>query len=285
MDYESEAAAAAAAAAEQEAAAAAAAAAAAQHAHPLGFAGKVPKPKPYDGRATDADDWVFTMDNYLNITHAGNDYERIVVATYYLEGDARKWWRFLSADTSKPEYPRTWQDFCNALLSTFRPINPAESARDTLARLRQVASVSAYAAQIRSAALQIPGITQDELKDRFIRGLKPDTQKETRMRNPDTFEAAVQLAERFDKLRWNLNPRKAIIPNQPFRSGGNSGPVAMELGAATVSCRTANAGPNDTRRPKLTPNLRQQLIQEGKCFYCRRKGHMALNCPERRQRQ
>jgi hypothetical protein len=108
------------------------------------------------------------------------------------------------------------------------------------------------------------------------------------MRNPDTFEAAVQLAERFDKLRWNMNPRKAIIPNQTFRSGGNSGPVAMELGAATASSRTANAGPgrsDDSRRLKLTPNLRQQLIQEGKCFYCRRKGHMALNCPERSQQR
>jgi hypothetical protein len=101
MNIDSETAAAAAFPAEQGAPAAAAAA---QYAHPLGFAGKVPKPKPYDGRASDADDWVFTMDNYLNINHAGNDYERIVVATYYL---------------------------------------------------------------IRSAALQIPGITQDELAVRL----------------------------------------------------------------------------------------------------------------------
>jgi hypothetical protein len=106
------------------------------------------------------------------------------------------------------------------------------------------------------------------------------------MRNPDTFEAAVQLAERFDKLRWNLNPRRAIIHNRPFPSGGNSGPVAMDLGAATASYPTAsnNSGQTDyRRRPKLNPALRQQLIQEGKCFYCRKKGHMALNCPERRQ--
>ena len=38
-------------------------------------------------------------------------------------------------------------------------------------------------------------------------------------------------------------------------------------------------------RTKLTPELREQLQKEGKCFYCRKTGHMAYNCPEKGKRQ
>src|SRR5437762_13206394 len=34
---------------------------------------------------------------------------------------------------------------------------------------------------------------------------------------------------------------------------------------------------------KLTPELRKQLIAEGKCLFCREKGHILSNCPKRPQ--
>src|SRR5436305_9123860 len=37
------------------------------------------------------------------------------------------------------------------------------------------------------------------------------------------------------------------------------------------------------RHPKLTPELRKQLIAEGKCLFCREKGHILSNCPKRPQ--
>src|SRR5207248_289663 len=37
------------------------------------------------------------------------------------------------------------------------------------------------------------------------------------------------------------------------------------------------------RHPKLTPELRKQLIAEGKCLFCHEKGHILSNCPKRPQ--
>src|ERR1700749_2029292 len=33
-------------------------------------------------------------------------------------------------------------------------------------------------------------------------------------------------------------------------------------------------------RTRLTPKLRKRLRREGKCFYCREKGHTSFDCPE-----
>src|SRR5436305_10837460 len=41
--------------------------------------------------------------------------------------------------------------------------------------------------------------------------------------------------------------------------------------------------PSFKRHPKLTPKLRKQLMTEGKCLFCREKGHILLNCPKRPQ--
>src|SRR6266480_3774223 len=37
------------------------------------------------------------------------------------------------------------------------------------------------------------------------------------------------------------------------------------------------------RHQKLTPELRKQFMAEGKCLFCREKGHILPNCPKRPQ--
>lgn len=244
---------------------------------------RLPKPEVFNGgkRLKDAEEWLFVMDTYLTASSVSLDIERITVASGYLRGPALTWWRRISR-VGNHDRPTTWHAFCQALLATFQPINPAETARDTLARLRQTTSVRQYASVMRDTALEIPGISDAELKDRFIRGLKAATQTEVRMRTPATFEEAVRVAERYDAIRYRTNHLNAPA-NPAFGRGGSSGPTPMELGAA-IDQRSTQARPNN-QRPRLTPVMRQQLIKEGKCFYCRKPGHMALNCPERKKNQ
>jgi len=244
---------------------------------------RMPKPETFSGgkRPKDTEEWLFVLDTFLTASGVNLDIERITVASGYLRGAALTWWRRVS-HPSYPNRPKTWSEFCQALLSTFQPINPAETARDTLARLRQTTSVRQYASAMRDTALDIPGISDDELKDRFIRGLKPATQTEVRLRAPDTFDDAVKIADRYDAMRYRIT--KPLPTGNPFgHRGGSNGPTPMELGAA-VDAYPSSHTHDGNRRPKLTPALRQQLIKEGKCFFCRRRGHMALNCPERKQR-
>lgn len=248
---------------------------------------RLPKPDAYKG-GPHVDEWIFIIDNYLTASGVELDIERITIATIYLRGPALVWWRRI--DSNPNDRPTSWSSFCAGLRATFQPTNPAEDARDKLARLRQTGSVAAYATIMRNTALDIPTMTDDELKDRFIRGLRTATQNECRMRTPATFEAAVQVAERYDALRNISTWRKEPISS--FYSGGDSGPSAMELGAAvdfrthlpTPRTPSPNGGSRQFRQ-KLTPELQQMLIKEGKCFFCRQPGHMALNCPERLRQQ
>ncbi len=69
-------------------------------------------------------------------------------------------------------------------------MNPTETARDRLARLRQTGPVRSYASAFRTVTLLIHTITNDEKKDRFICGLKPKIMHDVKVKAPTTFDEA-----------------------------------------------------------------------------------------------
>lgn len=261
------------------------------HHHDEGPRLKVKVPETFYGNSLkeDVELWLYQVDHWLRAGRVQLEMEKIILATGLLRGAALSWWRSVEL---APNPPITWEDFRGRLKEAFQPINPVETARDRLARLRQTTSANAYATIFRNVTLEIPGITDDEKKDRFIRGLKRRTQEEVRLRTPSTFEEAVQLAVRYDSLM-----RPSNWGGGTARDGSSShGPAPMELGAITSTNRPSSYRPNGqnpngrdpngssspNQRTKLTPELRQQLIKEGKCFYCRKPGHRALQCPEKK---
>src|SRR5947207_6940319 len=64
---------------------------------------------------------------------------------------------------------------------------------------------------------------------------------------------------------------------------------AQVLTTPSASPRPGNSHQSSTPKPpfkhhpKLTPELRKQLIAEGKCLFCREKGHILPNCPQHPQ--
>jgi hypothetical protein len=49
-------------------------------------------------------------------------------------------------------------------------------------------------------AMQVSDMTDAELLDRFMRGLKPRMRMEVTMREPQSFNEAVKFADRYDSL-------------------------------------------------------------------------------------
>ena len=250
---------------------------------------KPPKPETFSAStpAADVELWIFQTERFFDAIGLVADAQKIELASTYLRGPALTWWRSIY-EGDPAGRPATWPDFKEKLRAAFKPVNTAETARDRLATLKQMGPVRSYATLFRNTALEIPGITDDEKKDRFIRGLKFRTQEDVRMRAPDSFEQAVQLAERFDTLVHRNKFRDGGGPSRrPNYSSSYMGPADMELGAIFRPDHKRpqqRSNGNYKQLAKLTPELRQRLIKEGKCFFCREPGHMAQQCPRRQER-
>lgn len=258
---------------------------------------KPPKPITYDARH-DPELWLYSVDTYYSAVHLTNDAAKISFADALLRGDALTWRRTINM-------PTDWDTWKTLLISAFQPVNPSETARDRLARLRQTTSVRAYVAIFRTVCLLIPTITEDEKKDRFIRGLKPKIMNELRIKPPETFEDTVKMAVRLDSLdTWRPFNGNNHHNARPSTSSRGSAPVPMEVDLNAInpaavrsnvnainntnsrpSYRDATANsnrhpnPRPPRRP-LTDREREDYRRRGICFKCRQPGHIARECPE-----
>ncbi|KAL1914576.1 uncharacterized protein VTP21DRAFT_8201 [Calcarisporiella thermophila] len=131
----------------------------------------------------------------------------------------------------------------------FQPINSVKRVRDKLADLRQRRSVQEYAVTFRSLAMQIPGITEEELIDKFIRGLELE-------------------AERYDAVYFRGRMRFEYNTRASTSHENHNGPRPMELDVIQA-------------RRRLDEHEKEQLRKSGSCFFCRKKGHIAQTCPKK----
>ena len=139
-----------------------------------------------------------------------------------------------------------------------------------------------YAARFSAIAFDISDLSESEKLDKFFRGLKSTIRKEIVLKGkPSTFTAMLREAERIDAILFENSPNGNRRNNYNFSSYGNTqegsgnGPEPMQLGTMTPA-KTAG------RYQRLTPALREQLIKEGRCLYCKQPGHLAINCPNKR---
>lgn len=243
---------------------------------------KLPQPKTFNGSSTvgAVENFLFDCMRYFRGMHISAD-AQVDYAVGLLEGGAKTWWRFICMrleGTPEEDLLQDWTYFHDELIARFRAVNATRHARDKMASLRQDGSVRIYAQKFQELSMQIPNMHDEELLDRFTRGLKPRTRMEVTMRDPRTFEEAVKLADRMDSLytpgfgldrqpkgRFASAANPTPIPFRPANPA--SDPVPMEIDALR------------RRLPPLTDSERDRLRKIGGCFRCRQTGHIATNCP------
>lgn len=235
------------------------------------------KPETFDGRPkTSVETWLFSLEHF-NLFHGMNDTTLVYYAASLFVDNAMNWWRLrrIAEEEGTLETIESWHVFREELIIQFKPINAEKTARDKLAALKQLTSVSDYVNNFRRIMLDIPNYGDNNKLDTFTRGLKYEIRKEIETREPLTFEKAAGLAERLDSINqqrvrneYDTKQQSQFRQSQfrpQYAQRNVRPPTPMEI--------------DSIQTRKLSEVDKQLLRQKGCCFYCRKPGHMALNCP------
>ncbi|CAI7758786.1 unnamed protein product, partial [Closterium sp. NIES-54] len=139
--------------------------------------------------------WLFLVEEYLCLSHVAGE-EWAPFAGTLLRGSAVAWWQSV-----RPAF-QTWQQFKEALVAAYEPINAMARARDRLANLRQCTSVADYIAEFRDISTEISDLSTAEALDKFKRRLKDDVRMEVEVQGCSSLEEMARVAERYDEIHF-----------------------------------------------------------------------------------
>jgi Ty3 transposon capsid-like protein/Zinc knuckle len=264
----------------------------------VGSAVKVAKPDKYFGARDPVviDSWIRRMEGYLAMTGT-KDEIKTEIASGYLQGTAFLWYQ--SAEKEWGKLPGTyvsWQTFSTALRANFQLPNAEMKYWMEWHRLKQTTSVSIYIARFKTIRMVLP-IEDNVAMDKFINGLKFETQMRVRLQEPTTLEDAMRIADKYDTLR-NQYQRTEINNNGSFlgRSTAKNGKyrntagswkptfmtngyednrgTPMELDAFFSQNSTPTRFNNSNTSRQSNSNNRSTMV----CFYCGKQGHIQKDC-------
>lgn len=243
---------------------------------------RLPDPPSFDPNNKDHDvnAWIFAVDNYFsaNPQVISND-TRVRYSVTLLKGAAMWWWKsqvereLVQCEIFEKDDP--WVAFKSAVRQRFQIGDVVQMARREMWNIHQISSPAQFASKLQQIALRIPDMTDAELKDRFMHGLKSQTRAEVALRNPTTFDEAVTLAITYDNAMYqNKQSAKKYGKGNGYKNGQKD---AVGLN----SIQKGGWKKVQKKKGKLSPEKREKLFSEGRCFHCEGKGHRSYNCPQK----
>lgn len=248
-------------------------------------AGKVKhdKPSKFHGNKPTGimvDNWIYAVRNFVIATGLKGE-RAVALAVSFTEDVALQFSRnrlqFMqtSREHGRPEIdylPLIDLDaYMGLIRENFYPVDATQKNRDALDRLRQVRSVTEYVSEFRSLLMQIPAEdwTEADMKDKFLRNLKPRHREFTLMKDDDgtTLNETFQNALRADSILFGNTTGNNTSVNfsrrfQPRRSTVSfKDPQAMDVDFVHV-------------KPNGRPYRGQSEAKKpGVCWDCDMPGH------------
>jgi hypothetical protein len=176
----------------------------------------------------------YRIEKYFNLLGVHDDATKVELATFAFDGDVAVWWR------SRYEgQVRMWQALKDRVYERWADENDMQRARNQLRTLKQTGSAASATAVFDSLCLRIPGITDEEKRDKYMAMLKPHIQKELLLCSGlDTYEKLAQRAVLVDDTLYHFRR------DHYGGGGGNSGGDKMELGHMGAS--DSSSGDSDS---------------------------------------
>lgn len=219
---------------------------------------RLSEPPKFDGKAEELNVWLYKVEQELQVRRIADETTRVQVGQSYLAGAAAHWHVNL---VLRNQLPGTWADYVTALRARFAPKLDQATIRDKLLEIRQRGTLTTYIAEFEKLYLMVEGMDEATLVRVFMRGLSSQLAPFVAPHNPQTVRAAIDMARMIQESRGGSRPNSSTPdPAAP-----------MEVDAIAA------------RRARLTDQERTRLRQEGACFKCRQRGHVAKECPENRR--
>jgi hypothetical protein len=223
---------------------------------------QLPLPPTYDGtrEIIIIDNWISSVTRYLSFNQFPEQ-RWVHYGVGLLVDRALLWWNRISTTTNLTN----WDSFVAALNTAFRPQLEMRSARDRLFAIHQTQSISLYIRQFQDILLEL-NITDDEAKDKFIRGLKDEPRRYTLLENPLTLEDAYICAMSFETAS---NVR---FPSTSQSLSNTSAMIDEPMDLSVLR-----------QQNQLLLNLiNQQRSFPTTCYYCNKNGHIKRDCRKKK---
>ncbi|KAL9659126.1 hypothetical protein QQ045_018713 [Rhodiola kirilowii] len=209
--------------------------------------------------------WLFQLNRFFAHYAVTHD-QKLFIASFHMAGDALKWFQWVHPIQQRHD----WASFSTAITTRFGP-STYYSAEPLINKLFQTSTVSAYIDEFETLSMRAPGLTPENLRHRFIAGLKDEIHSEIVMFHPATLQHVMGLARLVEQKLNSFRPR-VFIPRHAQR------PLAL-LPAPPV----VRPAPTGLPVKRLTPTDIAARRQQGLCFNCDDKWTTDHKCKTRFQ--
>jgi hypothetical protein len=242
---------------------------------------KLPDPPRFEGSSQDVDNWLSRMRNKLkaNKDHFPTEELKIAYIESRVSGAAAKHIAPRMRDTSLNPFLEA-EEVLSVINKVYGDPNRRHTAQRQYLKLYQnKTSFHEFWMEFQRFSAEL-GYNNETLLDDLQHKINPDLQRATLNERTTDLNEFADICMRADVRLTELNTRSAA--QAPATS-------AARPSASTPPARTSTPRPTSPvpswKKPRI-PNpdpIKEELMQKGLCFKCKKTGHRAYQCPEATQ--
>lgn len=218
-------------------------------------------------------DWMHTVERIFDYEEVPDE-RKVKLAALKLKKYASLWWENTNQQRRREgrEKIRSWSKMKRAMTKRFLPEHYRRDLYLKLQSLQQASSVAEYTREFERLLLQCDvQEAPEQTIARYIRGLKPQVADAVELQQYWTFDDVRALAHKVEQQQARRTATRPFVRAPPFNKGSSS--------QVRPPLTTTRKTPPSATRPEVKSNERDQVRR---CFKCQGVGHMASECPTRR---